>query len=74
MATHVGESPTEGFINLMGSSTPFPPEKIRSLYTDRKDWLDKYEQATQRLVEANLLLPDDGALIVARASTRELPF
>ncbi len=73
-ATHVGESPTEGFINLMGSTTPFLPEKITSLYRDRKDWLDRYDKATQRLVEVQLLLPDDGARIVARASTRELPF
>jgi hypothetical protein len=73
-ATHIGESPTEGFVNLMGSSTPFPSEKIRSLYKDRQDWLNRYEQATQRLVDSRLLLADDGARIVARASMRELPF
>jgi hypothetical protein len=72
-ATLVGESPTEGFVNLMGSSTPFSPEKLKSLYKDQKDWLDRYEQATQRLVESQLLLPDDAARIVDRASARQLP-
>ncbi|MFI5047286.1 MAG: alpha/beta hydrolase domain-containing protein [Acidimicrobiia bacterium] len=69
----MGESPTEGFINLMGSSTPFPPEKIQALYASREAWLDQYTAATMRLVEAQVLLPDDADRLVARAATRDLP-
>ena len=38
LGTHVGQSPRDGFVQLMGTSTPFPPEKVRALYPDQATW------------------------------------
>ena len=43
----------------MGTSTPFPPEKVRALYPDHAAWFAKYRVATERLVETGVFLPDD---------------
>ncbi len=57
----------------MGTSTPFPPEKVRALYPDQAAWFAKYRVATERLVEKGVFLADDGEQVIARASTLELP-
>ncbi len=73
LGTHVGESPAEGFANLMGSSTPFPPEKVRALYPDRDAWLARYRVATEDLVANQVVLADDADAMLARAAAMELP-
>jgi hypothetical protein len=73
LGTHVGESAPDGFANLMGSSTPFPPEKVRALYADREAWLALYRTATERLVDAEVVLADDADRMLARASATEFP-
>jgi len=72
LGTHVGESPPWGFVQLFGSTTAFPAEKVRALYPDHQAWLDKYEAATRRLVESQVVLPDEAAQMIARASAAEL--
>jgi hypothetical protein len=73
VGTHVGESPRDGFVQLMGTSTPFPPEKVRLLYPDDAAWLAQFRAATERLVDAGVFLADDADDVFAAASTRELP-
>ncbi|MFI5047187.1 MAG: alpha/beta hydrolase domain-containing protein [Acidimicrobiia bacterium] len=73
LGTHVGESPSEGYVQLMGHSAAFPPEKVRALYPDHATWLAQYTAAVDRLVEDQVVLPDDAAGMIARASTLELP-
>ena len=73
LGTHVGESPRDGFVQLMGTSTPFEAEKVRALYPDHATWFAAYRAATERLVETGVFLPDDAEAAVARASTLELP-
>ena len=59
LGTHVGQSPRDGFVQLMGTSTPFPPEKVRALYPDQAAWFARYRAATEHLVETGVFLPDD---------------
>jgi hypothetical protein len=73
LGTHVGQSPRDGFVQLMGTTTPFAPEKVRALYPDHDTWLAAYRAATERLVETGVFLPDDADEVIARASTLELP-
>ena len=73
LGTHVGESPRDGFVQLMGTSTPFPREKVRALYPDHAAWFDRYRAATEHLVETGVFLTDDGEDLVATAATRPLP-
>ena len=73
LGTHVGESAADGFANLMGSSTPFPPEKVRALYADKEEWLAQYRAAIEQLVAAQAVLPDDADRMLARASATEFP-
>ena len=73
LGTHVGQSPRDGFVQLMGTSTPFPPEKVRALYPDHATWFAAYRAATEHLVETGVFLPDDAETVIARASTLELP-
>ncbi len=73
LGTHVGQSPRDGFVQLMGTSTPFPKELVRALYPDHAAWFAQYRAATERLVEARVFLPDDAEDAIARASTLELP-
>jgi hypothetical protein len=72
LATYVGECPPEGFVQLFGTTTEFSPEKIRALYPDHKTWLERYEVATRRLVDSQVVLPDDAAAMIIRASAAEL--
>jgi hypothetical protein len=73
LGTHIGESPRDGFVRLSGSTTPFPPEKVRSLYADHAAWLGSYRAAADRLVDAGVFLPDDASIVIARAAALELP-
>jgi hypothetical protein len=73
LGTHVGESPAEGFANLMGSSTPFPAEKVRALYRDRDAWFARYRAATAQLVATEVVLPDDAEAMLARAAVMNFP-
>ena len=73
LATHVGENLTDNIANVGGSSTPFPPEKVRALYPDHATWYRKYEAAVEQLVADQVVLPDDAAAMLARAAELELP-
>ena len=44
---------------LGGSCVPFPPEKVRALYGQAEDYLERFEQATAALEKAGLILPRD---------------
>jgi hypothetical protein len=70
LATNVGETAPDGPANLMGHTTPFPPEKVRALYGDRQTWFAAYAAATARLVEAGVVLPDDAAEMLEEAGAR----
>ena len=73
LGTHVGENLTDDIANVGGSSTPFPPEKIRALYPDHSAWYRKYEAAVEQLVADQVVLPDDAADMLTRVAELELP-
>ena len=72
LGTHVGENLTDNIANVGGSSTPFPPEKVKALYPDHAAWFAKYQAAVEQLVKSEVVLPDDAATMIERAKTFEL--
>ena len=73
LGTHVGENLTDNIANVGGSSAPFPPEKVRALYSDHAAWFAAYKAAVEKLVDDQVVLPDDAAEMLARAADFELP-
>ena len=74
LGTHAAERlGDDGTSLLRGSSTPFPPEKIHALYPDHSAWIAAYASAVDRLVETGVIVPDDAAMMLARAESRPLP-
>jgi hypothetical protein len=74
LATHAAERiDDDGSSLLRGSSTPFTSEKISALYPDHDSWFAKYKAAVEQLTQAGIILPDDGAAMVAKAEVRPLP-
>ncbi len=73
LGTHVGENLTDNIANVGGSSTPFPPEKVKALYPDHAAWFAKYQAAVEQLVKSEVVLPDDAAEMLARAAALDLP-
>ena len=73
LATHRGEPEPGGFPFSLGLSTPFPEEKVRSLYPDHAAWFAKYKAAVDHLVDTEVILPDDAAEMLARAASATLP-
>ncbi len=74
LATHAAERiEGDGSSLLRGSSIPFPAEKVNELYPDHAAWFAKYQVAVEQLVQAGVILPDDGASLLAKAEGRPLP-
>jgi len=73
LATHRGEPEPGGFPFSLGISTPFPEEKVRSLYPDHAAWFAKYRAAVDHLVDTQVILADDAAAMLARAESTSLP-
>lgn len=60
------------FAAVLGSSRPFPPEKVVDRYGTRRRYLERFAEAVEQAVASGLLLRRDGEEQVARC--RELPF
>ena len=73
LGTYVGQSPP-GVVQLMGHSSPFTPEQVRALYADRDAWQQRYDAAVDRLVDAEVVLPDAAVRMKSLAAARDLPF
>jgi hypothetical protein len=59
--------PDDIYALLGGSSYPFPPEKIRTLYGSRETFLQRFEAAARKAQDAGVLLPRDAAALIAEA-------
>ncbi len=73
LATHRSEAEPGGGPFGLGHTTPFPAEKVRSLYPDQAAWYAKYEAAVKHLVETKAILPDDAESLLFYARAAELP-
>jgi hypothetical protein len=71
LATHVSDS--EDLFQMRGNTTPFSPEKIRSLYPDRSMWFERYKAAVERLIEQEVVLADDARRMLERGKSQRLP-
>ncbi|HVC70661.1 MAG TPA: alpha/beta hydrolase domain-containing protein [Acidimicrobiales bacterium] len=58
---------------LFGSTTPFSPAALTSLYPAHADYVAKFDQATGRAVRAGFLLPADASQIEAAAAGSTTP-
>ena len=77
VATHTGWNPRradtgapEQLLDYVGSTVPFPPGVIADRYPDEADYLDRIEQAADRLVLQGYLLPEDVELCRRIAAKR----
>ena len=58
----------EGIFALLGGSCePFPAAKVRALYGDEATFIERFEAAAARAVDAGVLMPRDVPLLVAEA-------
>jgi hypothetical protein len=64
IATLSGTNDGPGFQTLLGRRTPFPPDKLRSLYPDHATYVSAYAAAAQRAVDAGTLRPQDARRLV----------
>ncbi len=53
--------------SLLGSTLPFSPSKLKGLYASHDDYVSRYQQAAQNLVDAGFMLAPDQSLAVLRA-------
>lgn len=54
-----------GFCFLFGTTTPFTAEQLARLYVDKDDFMAKWREATERAVQAGVILEADLPEIVA---------
>jgi hypothetical protein len=57
----------EIFLQLLGSTTRFDPEQLRTLYGDRDAYLAAFDAALERAVAGGWVLPEDRAELAAEA-------
>ena len=58
---------------LIGHADPLPAEELRTLYSTRQDYLDRYEAACARLTGQGLLLERDAQMLLDAARDRVFP-
>jgi hypothetical protein len=67
LAVHAGMKSELSAAALMGESTLFSAEHIAELYVDAEDFDKRWDSAVDDLVELGLALPEDIAIVKARA-------
>lgn len=73
LATHAAERIEGDGSNLLrGTSTPFPLEKLRQLYPDRKAWQAQYRVAVERLVDSCVVASGDAEAMIAASESMGL--
>jgi hypothetical protein len=59
---------------LFGASRRFPDDVVRGLYASRAAYLERWDDAVDRLVESGAVRPEDRLPMRARGEAVELPF
>lgn len=75
IAVHSGEPrPSSGLIGMLfGRTDPLPPERIAELYESRAAYLGAHEQATDDVIDAGFVLPEDRDALLAAAQPHLVP-
>ena len=58
---------------LFGTSTPFDRPTLASLYADHSAYVSAFNAATDRAVQAGVILPPDATLMKAAAAVSDIP-
>ncbi len=59
LGIHRAEPPSGGRADLMGTTTAFDPEKVRSLYGSREEYEKRFAEAVTDVVATGVVLPED---------------
>jgi hypothetical protein len=62
-----------GALAIVGSKTPFPPEKLQVLYPTHADYGAKFKASLEAAVAGRWILPEDAPHILERAQAVRLP-
>jgi hypothetical protein len=62
-----------GALAIVGSKTPFPPEKLRSLYPTHADYVAKVKASLEGAVAGRWIVPEDASAILERAQAEHAP-
>ncbi len=74
VATLSGEPGGESIICLLlGSTTPFTPDRLRELYGSPDEYLDAYTEAADAAIAAGFVLEDDREALLADADPSVIP-
>ena len=71
-ATHVGAS-VGPVPDLVGTSTPFTPERLRTLYPDHAAYVERYDRAVDEGSARGFLLEEDAERLRAKAAAAPVP-
>ena len=71
-ATHVGAS-VGPVPDLVGTSTPFTPERLRTLYPDHAAYVERYDRAVDEGLARGFLLEEDAERLRAKAAAAPVP-
>lgn len=63
LGVHRAQPPTDGRADLMGSTTAFQPETVRSLYGTREEYKTRFAAAVDDLVENGVVLAEDAGSV-----------
>lgn len=72
-APNNGGGNVPGACLLLGTTTPFSPDRIRQLYPNHATYVAKFTAAADRALRAGYLLRPDHDEAVARARTANVP-
>ena len=74
IATNSGIGEADNFVCfLFGTTTPFTPDKLRSLYPTHEDYVSKVSASARSAAQAGFLLAPEEQAIVDRASAAQVP-
>jgi hypothetical protein len=62
-----------GPLAIVGSKTPFPPEKLRALYPTHADYVTRFKASVEAAAAGRWLLPEDAAAIIKRTENDSAP-
>ena len=73
ISCNTGYNARAGLDALVGSTQPFPPEKLKELYPSHEAYVAKVRAAAKAACEAGVILPDAESDYIQRAKASAIP-